>query len=137
MASEKLIYAMLLDDRYYDIYNNKLGYLLEKIERDAVAMIGAYLKKYGDISVSGFIDYIIKYPEISDYINYILSQNNEDIVAENEFYDILNTLIKCVEKEEIKKIKVAIKNENDINKKIELITKLTELKKGCGNNEGN
>ena len=137
LATEQLIYAMLLNKKYYEIYMDKLGYLREKMQRDTVALIGSYINKNNNIDISGFIDFVINYEQISDYINEILSNNNYETVAEKEFYDILNTVCKCIDEEEIKELKLKIKNEKDVNKKVELIEKLTEIKKGCGNNEGN
>ncbi|MBQ6841029.1 MAG: DNA primase [Bacilli bacterium] len=137
LAVEQMIYAMLLNKDYYGIYMKELGYLKNKVERDTISLIGSYIKKNDGIDISGFIDYIIEYDAISEFVNNILMKAHEETLAENEFYDILNTVSKCIDEEEIKELKIKIKNEQDIAKKVELIAKLTELKKGCGNNEGN
>ncbi|MBE6148712.1 MAG: DNA primase [Firmicutes bacterium] len=137
LAVEQMIYAMLLNKEYYRVYMNELGYLKNKVERDTVSLIGSYIKQNNTIDISGFIDYIISYEQISDYVNDILMHAREETLAEKEFYDILNTVCKCIDEEEIKELKIKIKNEQDVAKKVELIAKLTELKKGCGNNEGN
>lgn len=133
----ELIYAMLLNKDYYRIYMSQLGYLKNKIERDTVHMIGSYINKYNDISISGIIDYTINDENISEFINKVMCFGNKETVEEIEFYGILNTVSKAMDEEEIKELQIAIKNEQDVAKKIELIEKLTELKKGCGNNEGN
>lgn len=132
-----LIYAMLLNKDYYEIYNDKLGYLLNKIERDVVSLIGSYISKYNKIDISGFIDYIITYDDISDYVNEIITNNDYEISTKEEFCDILSAVIKSIDEEEIKDLKEKIKNETDESKKIILMNKLTELKKGSGNNERN
>lgn len=137
LAVSELIYAMLLNKDYYGIYMNKLGYLREKVERDTVHFIGSYINKYNDISISGIIDYVVNEPEVYDFINKVMCSNMKETVEETEFYGILDTVSKAIDEEEIKEVQIAIKNEQDIAKKIELIQKLTELKKGCGNNEGN
>ena len=133
----QLIYAMLLDKNYYKIYMDKLGYLRNKKERDTVGLIGSFINKYGNIDLSSFIDFILEYDDIPEYVNEIITENFKESIDEKEFYDILDAVIKCIDEEEIKELKDQIKKENDINKKIELIERLTELKKGSGNNEGN
>ena len=111
--------------------------MLNKIERDVVSLIGSYISKYNKIDISGFIDYIITYDDISDYVNEILTNNDYEISTKEEFCDILSAVIKSIDEEEIKDLKEKIKNETDESKKIILMNKLTELKKGSGNNERN
>lgn len=137
LAVVQMIHAMLMNKDYYRIYMNELGYLKNKVERDTVSLIGSYIKANNNIDISGFIDYVIEYDDVSDFVNSILMNVSEDALAEKEFYGILNTVLKCIDEEEIKELKIKIKNEQDIAKKVELIAKLTELKKGCGNNERN
>ena len=137
MCISKLLYSMLLNPKYYGLYQESLGYLAEKRERDVADLIGSYILKYNTISIASFLDYINKYEDLKEYVTSIIAENEEEDIAESEFYDILNTAMKCMDEIEIKELKEKIKIENDMNKKIELIEKLTELKKGCGNNEGN
>jgi len=137
LASTKMIYAMLLNKDFYKIYINNLGFLINKYERDLVSLIGTYISKFGQINIAAFIDYVQKYPEVSNYLNEVLLINNEESIAENEFYDILVTVSKTIDEIEIKNLKEKIKNEVDASEKIKLMERLRELKKGCGNNEGN
>lgn len=136
-AAEELIYAMILNKDYYKIYNDKLGYLLNQDEIDTVMMIGGYIKKHNDISLSGFLDYIVSQENVYNYVNNIMVNNFKETIDEKEFYGILSTVLNCMNEKEIADIKEKIKKETDIDKKVSLIQKLTELKKGCGNNEGN
>lgn len=135
-ASAKLIYAMLFNKDFYNIYMDKLGYLRYKWERDMASLIGTYIKKYNNIDLSGFIDYIMPNEEVSKHIDDIIALNDEIIDDKQGFCDILNAVSKIIDEEEIKDLKMQIKEEKDVNKKIALIEKLTELKKGSGNNEG-
>ena len=128
---------MLLDKRFYKIYADKLGYLRNKLERDITHQIGEYIEKYKDIDISSFINFIGNNEQMSNYISEVISINHKESIDEKEFCDILSAVIKCIDEEEIKELKIQIKNEQDVAKKIELIEKLTELKKGSGNNEGN
>ena len=137
VAASKMLYAMLFNKEYYEIYMDKLGYLCNKWERDIASYIGDYINKHQTIEISGFIDYLAKYEELSEHLNEIIGENHEIIDDKKEFYAILYAVSKCIDEEEIKELKQKIKEEQDVNKKIELIEKLTELKKGCGTNEGN
>lgn len=135
-ASSKLLYSMLFNKEFYPIYVDKLGYLRHKWERDMASLIGTYIKKYNNIDLSGFIDYIMPKEEVSKHIDDIIAGSNEIIDDKETFCDILNAVSKIIDEEEIKDLKQKIKEEKDINKKVALIEKLTELKKGSGNNEG-
>ncbi len=136
LAVNELLYAMLTNKDYYLIYQNKLGFLRNKIERDTVALIGSYIKKNNDIDIAGFIDYTINYEDVANYLQKILGEKHVENLEENDFYDIVETVSKCIDEEDIKELKIQIKNEQDVAKKLELIERLTEIKKGCGNNEG-
>lgn len=137
LAASELIYAMLINKDFYKIYMDKLGYLKNKDEVDTSIMIGGYIKKHGNIDISGFLDYIINQENVSNYVTKVLSTNLKENIDVKEFCDILDTVLKCINEEEILDLQDRIKKENDIAKKISLINELTKLKKGCGNNEGN
>lgn len=129
LAASQAIYAMLMHKDYYQIFMNNLGFFENKVEREALSLIGSYIKKNNTIDASGFIDYIIKYDSISAYIMEVLSSKNNIDIDEAGFYNLIKVLTKSINEIEIKEIKNEIKNENDINKKEELIKRLTELKK--------
>lgn len=137
LACSQVIYAMLLHKEYYQIFMNKLGYLGNKIERETVSLIGSYIKKNNNIDIAGFIDFVVKYDNISEYVNGVISSLKVGDMSEAEFVKLLNIMAKCIDDNEIKAIKEQIKNENDMNKKVELIERLTELKKDVGKSEGN
>ena len=137
LAVYELLYAMLLNKDYFRIYLNELGYLLNKEERELASMIGGYIKKYNTINEADFISYVATNEKLSELLNSIIASNQKENVTEKEFYDILDTVSFCINEEEIKKLKEEIKKESDINKQVELMDKITKLKKGCGNNERN
>ncbi len=137
LACNQVIYAMLLHKEYYQIFMNKLGYLGNKVERETVALIGSYIKQNNNIDIAGFIDFIVKYDKISEYVNGVISSLKVGDMSEEEFIRLLDIMAKCIDDNEIKNLKEQIKIENDMNKKLELLSKLTELKKDVGKNEGN
>ncbi len=137
LACSQVIYAMLLHKEYYQIFMNKLGYLQNKVERETVSLIGSYIKQNNNIDIAGFIDFIIKYDNISEYVNKVISSLKVGDMSENDFIRLLNVMTICINENEIKEIKMQIKNENDMNKKLELLEQLAELKKDVGKDEGN
>lgn len=138
---EKLLYGMLTNKEYYRIYLNELGYLINKVERDTVNLIGEYIRLNNNIDISGFIDFVIKYDGVSELVNNVLTSSNEQVVTKEEFYDILNAVSKTIDDIELKELKEKISREQDVAQKVELMNKFVKLKarieEGCGNNEGN
>lgn len=129
IAASKILYDMMLDSSYITIYKNRLGYFKEKIERMLASEIVYYEKTHNNINIADFISYMIPEEELSDYINLIISENQNSVVSQEEFNSCVDAVLKILKKDEIEELKVRIKNEMDVNKKVELIAKLTELKK--------
>ena len=137
LASSQLIYAMLLHKEYYQIYMNELGYLKNVSQRETVSLIGEYEEKYFDIDIAGFMDYVIKYPSVSDYINKILTDNNAEDIDEKEFIKILKRVTKCIDMDDLKSLKQKIFIEQDENEKMKLLERFLKIKKEVEKNEGN
>lgn len=135
VLSSKLIYAMLLHKEYYRMYMNNLGYLKEKKERMTVGLIAEYIDKYNKIDIADFIDYVLKYEEVSDFVNKIIGENYEEDISENEYEKLIKAVSKEIDLDDIKNLKEKIKNEQDINAKVKLIERLTKLKKEVDKNE--
>ena len=137
LSSSKMIYAMLLHKEYYRIYMNNLGYLKDIIQRKTVSLIGSYIEKYNNIDIAGFMDYVVEYEDVLTYINEIITENNEEDIDEKEYKNIINVTSKSIDLEDIKKLKIEIDNEKDINEKIKLMEKLRKLKEDVVKNERN
>ena len=117
------------DPTYITIYKNRLGYFKEKKERMLASEIVYYNNVHNNINIADFITYIIPQEDLSNYVNEIISVNNNTVVSLEEFNSCVDVVLSILKKEEIKELKEKIKKELDIDKKLELITKLTELKK--------
>ena len=116
---------------------NNLGYLKEKKERMTVGLIAEYIDKYNKIDIADFIDYVLKYEEVSDFVNKIIGENYEEDISESEYEKLINAVSKEIDLDDIKNLKERIKNEQDINEKVKLIERLTKLKKEVDKNERN
>ena len=127
-AVSKILYMMMLDNKYITIYKNRLGYFKEKKEREVASEIIYYNSK-NYINIADFLTYILNNEELSEFIDNILGENENTKDSIEEFNNCIEVVLKILKEDEIEKLKVEIKNELDINKKIELMTRLTEIKK--------
>lgn len=127
-AVSKILYMMMLDNKYITIYKNRLGYFKEKKEREVASEIIYYNSK-NYINIADFLTYILNNEELSEFIDNILGENENTKDSIEEFNNCIEVVLKILKEDEIEKLKVEIKNELDINKKVELMTRLTEIKK--------
>ena len=128
-AVSKILYMMMLDNKYITIYKNKLGYFKEKIERVVASEIVYYNSEHENINIADFITYITNNEEISNYVSNIISENKNTSDSVSEFNDCVDAVLKILKEDEIKELKSKITKELDMDKKVELMNKLMELKK--------
>lgn len=134
---ERLLYYMMSDYKYVTIYNNRLGFLKNKIERDFVRKIEQYGKNYGKISFADFLNHIESDINYSDLVNNIKSTIDFGELTEEEFMQCINGIKEIYAKEKIDKLKMQTRDESDINKQAKLSQELTEIKKGSVKNGRN
>lgn len=128
-ASHKVLYYMLMDNKFISIYKNKLGYLKERMERVLASEIVYYSSNNGGIDIADFTTYIMNNPECFAFLEIILGENSATEVDDKEFDVCIDAILKIYKNDEIEELKLKIKNEMDVSKKLELMTKLTEIKK--------
>lgn len=128
-ASHKVLYYMLMDNKYITIYKNKLGYFKERMERVLASEIVYYVGEFGNIDIADFTTYIMDNEEIYMFLQTIIGENNNEVISDEEFNSCIEAIIKIFKNDEINDLKLKIKQEMDVNKKMELIAKLTEIKK--------
>ncbi len=135
IAVSKILYAMMNDSKYITIYNNRLGYFKNKIDRIIASEIVYYNKEHKSINIADFVSFIMTNDEIYDKVLTIINQNESFEVSDNEFNDCIDMLLELQKKEEINLLKEQIKKEMDENKKVELLSHLAQIKKGSVENE--
>ena len=128
LASEKILYAMMCDSKYIRIYKEKLGYFKEKIERIIASEIVYYNNKHNGINLADFNTYIYDKDEIKDKVMAIIARNDGDITTD-EVNKCIDVVLQELKKDEILSLKKELKTETDINKKMEILAKITEIKK--------
>ena len=129
IAVSKILFSMMCDPTYITIYKNRLGYFKEKKERTLVSEIVYYNNVHNNINLADFITYVMPQEDLSEYVNEIINLNSNTVVSLEEFNSCVDVVLEILKKDEIKELKEKIKNELDVNKKVELIARLTELKK--------
>lgn len=129
LAVSRIIYYMLIDAKYITIYQNRLGYFKNKIERVVASEIVYYNKMHGEINIADFTSYIVENNEAYEYIMEIIGENNNTELNDEEFSSCIDVILGILKKDEIEDLKNQIKSEMDVAKKVELIARLTEIKK--------
>lgn len=129
IAASSILYAMMNDSKYIRIYKENLGYLKKKIERIIASEIVYYNSSNKMMNLADFLTYIQSKEDIYPYVMEIINDNSNIELSTIEFNKWLTVIIKELKKDEIRDLKQQIQQEMDINKKMEMLAKLTELKK--------
>lgn len=129
IATSKVLYHMMVDSKYIVIYKRRLGYFKEKEKRMLASEIVYYNSEHNNINIADFTTYIMPQENLFNLVNEIVNENIHTIINEDEFNACIDVILKSIKVDEIKELKEKIKKEMDISKKIDLITKLTNLKK--------
>ena len=129
IATSKVLYHMMVDPKYIIIYKNRLGYFKEKEKRMLASEIVYYNLEHNNINIADFTTYIMRQEDLFNMVNEIINENIRTIISEDEFNTCIDVILKSIKVDEIKELKEEIKKEMDISKKMDLITKLTNLKK--------
>lgn len=125
----KIFLYLMSDSKYLAIFKNRINFFKNPIERELYNEIIYYTKKYKSINVANFLSFIDNNINVKDLINDIIADMDFETMNDDIYMEYINYLEKYFKNEDIKKIKEQIKVETDINKKCELLDKLTKLKK--------
>lgn len=130
-ASHKVLYYMLMDSKYINLYKNTLGYFKERIERVLASEIVYYESNNGNIDVADLTTTIMENEDEYEFLQIILSENGNTSVSDEEFNSCVKAILDIYKKDEIIKVKGLIASELDQTKKEELVKKLIDLKRKC------
>ena len=136
-AVYKILYGMMNNSRYITIYKNKLGFFKTKEERIIASEIVYYNNENNGINIADFTTFIMNNLQIYDKVMEIINFNTNLDISEEEFNSCINTILEELKKDEIRELKIQLKKEMDVNKKVEILKKLTEMKKGSVDNDRN
>ena len=128
-AVEKVLYFMMNGLEYIEEYKNKIGYFADDIYREIANEIVYYAEVNKDISVADFITYVSDKDSIRDKVMEIVNESASDDVDIEIMGDYIQAILKVMTKNEIKRLKLLMKNELDVDKKMKLAMQIAELKK--------
>ncbi len=132
-----ILYYIASDYKYARIYKSDLNFFKEKIERAIASEIDYFHKNNQNADFADFLTYITHNDEYYQKALDILNQFADEELEHQKFLNYLKAMKKNLQDDEIKELKLKIKNELDTDKKIQLINKLTVIKKGSVDYERN
>ena len=134
-ACQNIIYFMMNDGKFIEIFKKALGYFNEKKYRNLANEIIYFYEEAKEINLSSFISFISTKDYIYDDAMEIIRMNKTVDFEKLAFDEFIQVAKKEMAKEEIKRLKSQIANSMDANEEIELANRLLNLKKGCVGNE--
>lgn len=130
LATEQILFSMMNDSIYIKMYLKQLGYLPTQQYREIASEILYYYDKNKTINVADFLTFETTKGNLIERINEIMVEYATASLDEQEFLENVEIVKKESQKEEIRKLKEELKQEMDVNNKIRILEKLTNLKKG-------
>lgn len=129
IATNALLYYMLVNKKCLEYYNNGKINFLNEDERYLASEISYYEQKYGTITPADFYTYLQTKEELLKVLNRVLELELDQAVTEKTILDYINTLKEYRIKQEINRLEKDLKEENDIMKQANIALKITELRK--------
>ncbi len=129
IGSEKILYFMMNGEEYIREYQKKLGFFSEASYREIANEIVYFCDSNGTITVADFITYVLDKSEIKDKVMEIVNDSVNDEVTIEAMDEYISAVSKVMIKNEIKRLKIQMKNELDVDKKMKLAMQIAELKK--------
>lgn len=129
IATNALLYYMLVNKKCLEYYNSgKINFLNEE-ERYLASEISYYEQKYGIITPADFYTYLQTKEELLKVLNRVLELELDQEVTEKTILDYIKTLKDYRLKQEINRLEKELKDENDVMKQANIALKIAELRK--------
>ena len=126
---EKVLYFMMNGIEFIQEYQKKLGFFADTLYRQIANEIVYYADTNREITVADFITYVSDKEEIKDKVMEIVNDSINDEVTLEVMEDYIQAILKVMTKNEIKRLKLQMKNELDVDKKMKIAMQIAELKK--------
>ena len=128
MCASVILYYMMNDSKYINIYQNKLGFFEEKKYRQIANEVLYYFAKNKVITLADFLAYAEISPIKDDIYEVVNSIKNEEL-SENNLIEYINVTKKIGIENNLKELKKELKECNDVNQKLNIGIKITELQR--------
>ena len=132
---EEILFYMMNGVDYIKLYQTRIGVFPVQEYRMVANEIIYYYEKNKSIQVADFISYMETNPLKELVLNIINTYDLE--INEENMLQLMQMFQKKTREKEIEELKTEIKKELDVNKKMELMGRLTKLKNGSGEYENN
>ena len=128
LCAELILYYMMNDLKYVKMYQTKLGYFKSSVYRGIANEIIYYVEKNKTIELADFLSYAETSP-LKEDIYRILECIKTPEIVETSMEDYIFNIKECTWEEEIKKLKVEMKQTSDIHEKENLAKKIVDFNK--------
>ncbi len=130
-----ILFYIVSDYHYLKIYKEDLNFFKDKDERMLASEIENYYKLNEKGSLADFLNYIMKEEKLHLKTLELINDCANEVLEQDKFLEYLDNIKRAIENDDINDLKVRIKAELDIDKKIKLMERLTKIKKGSVNYE--
>ena len=127
-AAEKILYFMMNDEEFISEYQKKLGYFSEPEYREIANEIIYFCETNGAITVADFITYVTDKSDIKERVMNIVNDSINDEVTIEAMDDYISAVSKVMTQNEIKRLRLLMTKELDVDKKKKLMEQMVELK---------
>ena len=127
-SEQALLYYMLKDENIIKIYDKKITHMPTPKYRHLAFQISYFYKQHGFINEADLLTELREDEEAINTIGEINMLNLRSDCDVDAIYDYLNNIKEYNEKSEVAKYKQELKNELDLNKKVELALKAISFK---------
>ena len=127
-AAEKILYFMMNDEEFISEYQKKLGYFSEPEYREIANEIIYFCETNGAITVADFITYVTDKSDIKERVMNIVNDSINDEVTIEAMDDYISAVSKVMTQNEIKRLRLLMMKELDVDKKKKLMEQMVELK---------
>lgn len=127
-AAEKILYFMMNDEEFISEYQKKLGYFSEPEYREMANEIIYFCETNGAITVADFITYVTDKSDIKERVMNIVNDSINDEVTIEAMDDYISAVSKVMTQNEIKRLRLLMTKELDVDKKKKLMEQMVELK---------
>lgn len=134
IGCERILYFMMNGREYIDLYKKKLGFFSDPTYRKIANEIVYFCENNKEITVADFITYVSSLEDIRLKVMEIVNESINDEVTIEAMDEYILAISKVMTKMEIKRLKLMMKDELDIDKKMKLAMQIAELKRGCVEN---
>lgn len=132
-ASEGLIFLLIDNVKYLKQFEKKLGYFPQANYGDLLNEIRFYYERNNDINLADFMSHINDNQELNDIMKEIIIDIGDKNI-ENNFDEYIEIIKVQIYQKRIEKLKKELSLASDIDEKIAIAKKISEIKKGSVNN---